>query len=640
MRRPGARELGLGSGLLFLLLAFTTLQNISPAAETAPWASADQRTVLQATRDSAGHTSLSLAGPVSEGAADTVDAELTQGWSEQRLGPLRVVHSRHRYRTDIYLGSLRVPWMVNDYTAAFPDWVPLALHRATGSMKAGLLWSLLLAAGIVGLASGWAARRRGALAGLLVGVFLATDLWFHIYKKLLGSTELWLQGLSLLLVVLLLEWRARRNGRTLVLAGGLAGLCLSVKVTSFAVLLPLLVGAVLVSRRPVERDPPPRGLRGRPLVLALLAFTLGFGPTWSTYLHRSVVSQASLHDTAHDTVAGRLFEVKERRTNAEGQRFLKQALPSEFLLEQGAYWRGVFRLRGSLSNQSGGLDPTLKAEIEARSQRGRVHLTHLGRTRSWSEGAHQAGLLALLALAMLGGYRRRGIEAGLLVLAGSTLLLSWWMHGDTHHLALATPLLGLALGLGAAAGLEGLHRHHRALALAALVLLALGLGGRLVELRALDQDLSEHGGRLMELDNLERLTEALVAEGATSPAVLSYELVALLEGFSGGEVRPWLWWKSNQAISRDRRGHNGSPEWLRLLLRTHSGGHLLIAWAPPSGKGGPGGVNWVAPSTLRSAGADVGLTPRVLRQLYDSQGRWYATLWALPPSGARPPAAP
>ena len=97
---------------------------------------------------------------------------------------------------------------------------------------------------LAGLAAGWTCRRRGPIAGLLVGAILATDLWFHVYKKLLGSTDLWLQALTVLIVMLLVDWSETRSERKLLLAAGLAGLGLSVKLTFGVVLLAIGLPAV------------------------------------------------------------------------------------------------------------------------------------------------------------------------------------------------------------------------------------------------------------------------------------------------------------------------------------------------------------------------------------------------------------
>lgn len=630
MTRRKVWLLGTGSAALFLLLACTTLRRVAPSAETALWVSTDQRTVSRVSEGSGGRPRLQLAGPVSQEAGGTVSAELEAGWTEQRLGPIRVIHSLHRYRTELRLGGLRIPWMVNDYTAAFPDWLPMLLYRATGRMEIGEGANLLLAALLVGFASGWAARRRGVVAGALVGLLLATDLWFHIYKKLLGSTEVWLQGLALLLIVLVLDSRSFRGRRHTLLVAGLSGLGLSVKVTFVGVLAPVLLAALLLRRAEVPANgPKPRRWRGR-WALVILAFSVGFSPTWTMHLIRSSASEVTTEVAGHDTLAGRLIELNMRlkpRKVSPGIR--KQSSPYDFLFSADAYWRGLYRLKGELSNHSPELSPDLQREIAGAAGRGPVALSDLGAPAHRSFRLHRIGLGALFFLVLLGFVRGTRLERVLLPTALCVLLLAWALHGDAHHLALGTPLLALAFGVVAARGLEKVRGRSRILAGLLCAALVLGMAGRLSALYRFDTSVSEGAGRLLVRQNIEKLTEVLEAEGARNPAVLTYELVALLEGMSGGSIRPWMWWKANLLSRSSPTIRNGSAEWLRLLLRSHRGGYLLVASGPPSGPGTPAGVSWFDGHDLKEAGQQVGIEPRAVRELRDSEGRWYATLWAL-----------
>ena len=199
-------------------------------------------------------------------------------------------------------------------------------------------------------------------------------------------------------------------------------------------------------------------------------------------------------------------------------------------------------------------------------------------------------------------------------------------------MALGVPLIGLALGVGTSRGLKGLQTKGKLYGRILTAILLIGLGTRVIELGQLDRSVTEDGGRLVARENLETLASMLLEEGALNPAVLTYELVGLPEGLTQGRVQPWLWWNTNLGAGSRDVPSNGSNEWLELLLKSHTDGHLLIAAGPPRGPGTPGGANWFTEASIRRSSYKVGLTVQELRTLRDRQGRWYATLWEISPS--------
>jgi len=591
--------------------------------------SSNQRTVNTVVEGADGRPEVTLGGPLAEDPNGTINAGIIDGWTEETIGPLRMVYSTHRYWTSLRVGSLHIPWMVNEYSAGFPDWLPMSLYRLTGRVEAAEFGNLVLSALIIGLAVFWAGRMRGFLAGVLVGTYLATDIWFHIYKKMLGSTEIWLQGALLLLTLLLFDDGRLSRVRKWSAVGLVLGIGLSVKVTFLAVALPLFLMA-LFHRRSARLTPSTRSShRTLAAGLGLIAFVVGSAPTWTSHLVAQD-EEVQVEQRGHDSVTARFQELSQRwEAPAKPRAFQKRARWTELLFTPGSYWRGYYFLRGKVSNDQKPIDGRKLLTASSRSSSGTVYLSDFDPRHQASTLLHSGALVLFVALALLGSLRGTTFERLLGSSAAGTLLLSWLLHGDSHHMALGVPLIALALGVGAAQGIKSIKTRGRLYSQLLLALLLIGLGGRLTELIQLDRSVTEDGGRLVARENLETLTDMLLEEGALNPAVLTYELVGLPEGLSQGRVRPWLWWNTNLGPNNREVPRNGSDEWLALMLRSHADGHVLVATAPPRGPGTPGGTNWITEESMKEASRKVGLTARALRTLHDAQGRWYATLWEL-----------
>jgi hypothetical protein len=624
--------LATGIAAFFLLLGVTTLRGISPTSETALWMSSNQRTVTKVIEGADGRPEVTLGGPLADNPSGTINASLIDGWTEEGIGPLRLVYSTHRYWTSLRIGELNIPWMVNEYSAGFPDWIPMGLYHLTGRVEAGEFGNLILSALIIGLAVLWASRKRGSLAGLLVGLYLATDIWFHIYKKMLGSTEIWLQGALLLLTILLFDDGGLSRIRKWASVGLVLGIGLSVKVTFLAVAFPLFLIALFQRRSEISKPVGTASPKTLAASLGLLAFILGSAPTWTSHLIAEA-GEVRVEQRGHDNVTARFQELSQRwKAPTKGRAFQKRARWTELLLTPGSHWRGYYFLRGKVSNDQKPIDGSKLLAESSRSSSGTVYLSDFDPRPSSTTVLHSWALALFFALTLLGTLTGAKLERALCSGAAGTLFLSWLLHGDSHHMALGVPLIGLALGVGASRGLKALQKKSKLYARILTALLLIGLGTRLVELGQLDRSVTEDGGRLVARENLETLASMLLEEGALNPAVLTYELVGLPEGLTQGRVKPWLWWNTNLGAGSRDVPSNGSNEWLELLLRSHAAGHLLIAAGPPRGPGTPGGANWFTEASIRQSSSKVGLKAQEVRTLRDRQGRWYATLWALTPS--------
>ena len=163
--------------------------------------------------------------------------------------------------------------------------------------------------------------------------------------------------------------------------------------------------------------------------------------------------------------------------------------------------------------------------------------------------------------------------------------------------------------------------------LAAAVLF--GAAGRTSALFGLERDLDDQVGRLSDARNQARLAGALVDLGATSPAVLEYDLMSLMDGWSGGEVRPWLYARSALGAGRSDCLFSDDPRWLARIVEAHAGGHVVVAWGVIGNLGGAQPSSWASPVQVVEAARSVGLTATVAAELRDDRGRWFATIWAI-----------
>ena len=205
------------------------------------------------------------------------------------------------------------------------------------------------------------------------------------------------------------------------------------------------------------------------------------------------------------------------------------------------------------------------------------------------------------------------------------------LHPDAHHLALwlplAAPALGVAVGaLIASRAVAGLRTAALVLVGASLLLFAAGRVGSLV--RA-ERDVVEQTGRLTDARAQARLARELLRLGALAPAVLEYDLMALMEAWTGGQVRPWLYARSARGAGRMQCLPSSDPSWLERIVEAHAGGHLVVAWGVVGNPGGAHPTSWVSPEQVQAAGRARGLEVRSVSELIDGSGRWYATIWAI-----------
>ncbi|MCO4769054.1 MAG: hypothetical protein KDA24_03425, partial [Deltaproteobacteria bacterium] len=195
---------------------------------------------------------------------------------------------------------------------------------------------------------------------------------------------------------------------------------------------------------------------------------------------------------------------------------------------------------------------------------------------------------------------------------------------DPHHLALWTPVVAMALGLSLAAA--GLQRRWLPTILFALALM---VPLRVQTLREIDEQTASAAGRLATAGGQARLAATLKGRGFLAPAMLDYTVMSLMEAWSGGEVRPWLYGRA--AVSR-RRGCLGGahPEFLPRILEAHIGGHVVIVAGMKEEEGG-------RPDSYRSSEqmARAALAARVqvrrVQVVADERGRWMADVWAVEP---------
>jgi 4-amino-4-deoxy-L-arabinose transferase-like glycosyltransferase len=605
------------------------------------WATAEPlRTVLCVER-AAGPTFQVAASPTREDRA-TVAAELQSLERRVDLGPVGLVIRDHAYRASLQVGPFEVPWMKNDYTGAWAEWPAHLAWRITGHPEAGRLIHLLLGALVLLAAALLAGRLAGWPAAAVCGLFLATDPWFHLYKEHLGGQEVMLQLLTVACASLLGAALIHGSRRRLLAAALAVGLALHTKPSFAAIAAVLFVVALtlLPWRRLVARG---RRLRALGLAaLLLLALAVGAAPTWGFWLAADAVG-VDRSAGAQESARGRLDILLQRHlpslaSGDEVQRSRgrggwrsdpkKTTGPIDLLLEPRRPWRQGYAARARHGNQ-----PPHEGGPE-------WHMSTLEDVgRLGAAGLGLAGLLGALALGVteVGRRRRReppGRPVVALGLVATALLVPpalSLLHPDAHHLALwlplAAPALGVAVGaLIASRAVAGLRTAALVLVGASLLLFAAGRVGSLV--RA-ERDVVEQTGRLTDARAQARLARELLRLGALAPAVLEYDLMALMEAWTGGQVRPWLYARSARGAGRMQCLPSSDPSWLERIVEAHAGGHLVVAWGVVGNPGGAHPTSWVSPEQVQAAGRARGLEVRSVSELIDGSGRWYATIWAI-----------
>lgn len=618
---------------LFLGLGAATGHRIAQSGDAASaWATAEpHRTVLCVERGP--EPAFTVAAEPTDDDRASVGAALTS--TETRLGPLVV--RDHTYRAVVDLGPFEIPWMKNEYTGAWAEWPAHLAWRATGRVGAGRAVHLLLGALVVLAAALLAGRLAGWPAAAVCGLLLATDPWFHVFKKHLGGQEVMLQLLEVACVSLLCAVLVRGGRRRLLLAGLLVGLGLHTKLSFAAVAaaLALVAAALLPWRRLAAREGRWRrlGLGG----LLLAALTLGSAPTWTFWMARDA-SGAAHTAGAQENVRGRLDmllqrhlpslatgdDVQRKRKDGSWQRSPKKAVgPADLLLRPRRLWHDGYAIRSRQGNQPPhGEGPAWRA------------------TRLEQVAAVATVALLLAALVGLGSRvrrRRREPDALLraaLALAGVAVVLPLCLellHPDSHHLALWMPVLAPAVGVGVAALVRSRAEGRGGELLAGLLVAATLLSaiGRTSSLVLVERDLDAQVGRLSEAPGQARLARALAELGARSPAVLEYDLMSQLDGWSGGAVRPWLYARSALGSGQSRCLRSTEPGWLARIVEAHAGGHLVVTWGVVGNLGGAQPTSWASPEQVRQAARTAGVSVEPVAELFDDRERWYATIWAI-----------
>jgi len=209
-------------------------------------------------------------------------------------GPL--VASAVRPLERVRIGSLDLPLAINTYTGGPPDWPARLLYAATGSVAAVTALHVLLGALLILLVHRFVRVHGSDVSAAAAALLLATDWHFVFYKKVLGGTELALQGAVIL--CLHAAWSRRwGGGRNALLALGLGvGLGLLAKST-FALTLVALGLALALTRwdRPSLR--PPRDTQTWKPALAVLVLT---APLWVAAIHRAVAPELPADLRTHD----------------------------------------------------------------------------------------------------------------------------------------------------------------------------------------------------------------------------------------------------------------------------------------------------------------------------------------------------
>ncbi|MCO4773386.1 MAG: glycosyltransferase family 39 protein, partial [Deltaproteobacteria bacterium] len=243
--RPGRSRVwlaALASLVLYGVVAGFTLHEIGLSPDTvSAWATdAPHRTVLCVPADAS--EGLQVAADPTTADRESVRAPLESSERSSSLGPLGLHLRPHTYRLTVSVFWVEFPWMKNDYTAG---WTDLPAHLAwtvARSPRAGQAVHLVLGGLVVLVCCLFAGRLAGWPASLMAGVWLATDPWFLVYKRLVGGHEVVLQLLAVLAVSLLGAAYLRRRPALLYAAMFVCGLGLHVKPSFAAVVAGIAVG--------------------------------------------------------------------------------------------------------------------------------------------------------------------------------------------------------------------------------------------------------------------------------------------------------------------------------------------------------------------------------------------------------------
>jgi hypothetical protein len=546
---------------------------------------------------------LTLAAAPTAADREAVSADLSSREIWQGSEAFGAVHRDHAYRASWSLGGIDAPWMKNEYTAGFPEWLPHLAFRATGSVAAGRLTTMALGGLVLALVVLCASRIGGWPAGAIAGSLLAVDPAFHMWKRILAGPEVWLQLCGMVALWCVLRAIQESEPRRLVPAAIAVGIGLHVKPTFAAAAVPLaLLSLPLVPWSRYSR----RGWSRLTAVLVVCVL-LGASPSLAFWATRPAASQGHQESATGRTDA--LFKRwnAPKRAEPDSDMPRKEVGLARTLLAPASWMSDYWSIRAARDN-----DP----RTVARPERDRPPLI---------EDSGMRAALILAGLAVFGALRRRGVWAWAVGLGVVVPICVRLLHPDPHHLGVALPFVCLAIGVGAAALPD---RRSGWAVLAFLV--AAALLGRGAGLARLDGSLEERTGRILDQRAWQVLGDALLEEGALSPAALDYEVMGLAELYTAGQVRPFLYARASDPRNRDCL-KAGSDAWLAQVLRAHAGGHLLASWGTEGIPTLAGRTSWVEPDRLRRIAASQGQGIRAVREVVDARGRWTATLYAVSP---------
>jgi len=603
--------------LLYLLVAATTLGHVGLSGDSVSgWATAEpHRTVLCVTASAPPR--LRLAARPTEDDRAQIAARLESSQRDLELGPIAVRLREHTYSAVIDGFGVEIPWMKNDYTAGWTDLPAHVAWSLFGSPRAGQAVHLALGGLVLVLVALLAGRLGGWPAALVAGSWLATDPWFLVYKRFVGGHEVFLQVFAVAGLALLCRAALRRERRAAWAGVFVLGLGLATKPSFAAVLVSVALAAGLV----LWRWSPPGGWR-RALAVGVALLGLGASPTALSWVAGTLAPPTEHQTGGKESSRGRLASLAKGWDRGRDD-VKSRTTAVDVLLWPGRYWERHWTISGSLADRAA---PSAGP-----------------RDRSWLERASTPLMVLLLlgGLAGAAGLAQRTVSSpalsaerlgsGAVLIAGVLPFLLRALNPDPHHLALWVPAAALGIGVG----VGGLVADRRALA-GLLLVLALLIPGRVLTLRGVDEDVVSRVGRLSAAEGQRDLAEELARRGITAPAVLDFNMMSVLDAWSGGAVRPWLY--SRASLGQGQECLRGDqPAFLRQILRAHAGGHVVIVAGPNSGPGG-------RPDPYRSRAAmqegarAAGVTLHELVSLDDPRGRWMATVWSVdaPPRAATP----
>lgn len=491
-----------------------------------------------------------------------------------RRGPLVV--SAVRPLVSLQLGDLALPLATNAYTGGPPDWPARLVFLATGSAGAVTGLHVLLGALLLVGVHRFVRQHGTDVAAAVATLLLATDWHFLFYKKVLGGTEILLQGAGILCLWALWSrrWGGGRHGLTALGVG--VGLGLLAKST-FGVTLVALGAALLLTRwdRPQVGPPVPRG-RWRP-VLAVVALT---SPLWISALLRAAAPDLPADLRTHD-LGGAQWE---RVLNA--LRLGRTPVREE--LGNGLAWAGdpLGFLARAYGVDGGGWTPWRVVGWAAVAG---------GVAVAWWD-RHPTPRLALLRLTSV----FLALQVGLLLLVAR----------DLHHLAQATPTLAVVAGLAldTLSGLRAPPRGPARARLALLLALPWMLGGART-LHATDALVDRVPVPTFTARGQRALLQLVEDAGVERLIVADYETYGVFETLAPGLRVVHAW----PLVAREHKA--ATP----AILRRAVGGALLVPAASA-----PMVYNLrTNAAALEEAAAELGLELRVVGRLPDGQATLY-----------------